>query len=446
MVKPTVWIVDDNKLEILLLFTDIPMNVLQGFEKKCLARLAHLQKQKDEFLKQGNEGDGDDDDQSLDDDDEGEAGSISDFDADEARDEVNAFPLSSPAALGSAAGAQVHGNSTVLLNNATSSNKSGSGEGAMARSAERLATRRKAVIARSDGFSSKHRNLLKLVLLLVASIIYFVSTYFVEIGNILSFLEARPSEVNASQRRQSDLLRAVFQLNRLCTQNYTSVHWSPSPGTDLFTSLADADLAISQLATVEFALAYGSALMNVNAPQPSDTQESLMFSSACNAPESTDDCGTFANELIGHGLHGTFLETVEQMRSASSLIANALQANASSFAIINTTFHGEEMEMIRHLQERYLKAPNTFSSALYLQSTQLYLEATFSSRLAALFAFVACTLLLYQFSFAPLVQDLHAEQRRTTDLLLLIPAQTMETMHSVRSFVDKLASISESSV
>jgi hypothetical protein len=173
-----------------------------------------------------------------------------------------------------------------------------------------------------------------------------------------------------------------------------------------------------------------------------------MFSNACLAPESTDDCNVFENELIGHGLHGTFLEIIEQMRSASSLIFNALQANASrpNFAVVNATFHGEEMGLIRLLQARYLKAPNTYSSALYLQSTQLYLESTFSSRLAALFAFVACTLVLYQFSFAPLVQELHSEQRRTTDLLLLIPAQTMETMHSVRSFVEKLASTTESDV
>lgn len=55
IVKPTVWLVEDNKHSVLMLFTEIPFAVIQSFQLRCNDRLARLRKEKEEHMKEGNE-------------------------------------------------------------------------------------------------------------------------------------------------------------------------------------------------------------------------------------------------------------------------------------------------------------------------------------------------------------------------------------------------------
>lgn len=81
--------------------------------------------------------------------------------------------------------------------------------------------------------------------------------------------------------------------------------------------------------------------------------------------------------------------------------------------------------------------------AFLKSSTQIELDAAAFTRTVALACFLAFAVALFAFYHVPLVWALNADQTRTTSLLLLIPAQTLEAMPEMRSFVEKLANDSE---
>jgi hypothetical protein len=394
IVKPTLWSVEDEKQEILLLFTDIPMPILQAFEVRCKNRLQTIQD-----LAAGTEKD------DLADDDGGldagmdEAGGASADEVDDVFQDDRERVTDEDA----------FANAIRKVGKATSKEE------------QRRERRRQASEDRSSGFSSRHINLLKVSSLGVLTLIYMVVTYAIEFGNVAALLQSAPSQINAAMARQTFSVQSLYGLRRLATQNYTLNVFTDKPWP--LVSSQQVEALIGGIYDRELALTYGSETNNLL--PPNTLQSAIAFRTACVPGKSPSDCGTFLNQLLAQGLHEVYLSTIETSRDALALIQDSLAFNASlpSWSLLNASFHSAPMTQLNRARP-YQVAANDLSSTLYTTEATDVLVNLYTIRLVALLVFVVAVALLYVLYFVPLVWALNAEQKRTLSLLLLIPFVT----------------------
>jgi hypothetical protein len=205
VVKPTVWLVARNKREVLCLFATVPLPIVRAFEKKFEDRLEQLRRAREEEFTNDEYSDDDDDELAGGEDDEKEDGG--DASANVQFDGANAVAAVAATAATlktqSAVAAHARGKDSIVKELESSS------------SSWTLSS------LLSFQLEPKHWTLFKVLLLLFASIVFFVSTYVTSFAALEPSLLSGPSVTNWAQHRQLGLIQTVFGLHKLLTQNYT---------------------------------------------------------------------------------------------------------------------------------------------------------------------------------------------------------------------------------
>ena len=377
-IRPAVWVVEDNKQHVLYLFTEIPASVIQSFKLRCERRLLSLQRSREQFEKDG----------------------IDDADFDEA----------------------------VVSDQVAQENE---------KNASRI--ERKDSVNSEITFGARHWTLIKISFMLVAVIVYFVVTYWIEFGQIQQQLLSSPNEINWTQYRFTQFLLSLTYLRKLLTQTYVRIATNGSPYINLATTVATSN-AIVFMESIQNSLAFGDPTRDVL--QPTGAISQLMFTSAsCVAVPPNyyplPDCATFGQGIMNNGLHDAFLSSAVIM---NDLLTTIDALNVSNFVAVNTTLWSSKMETLVTLQQTHLQLLSAYTRIVINNQAQETVNALFAARLISLLIFLVVTLIMFVFYFHPLIYSLNDEQKRTIAFLLLIPSEVMEKMPALRSFVEKLAS------
>jgi hypothetical protein len=364
VVKTHIWTVEDNKLQVLVLFSGIPNAFLKAFESACLLRIRRLDREREAFMHSGGLGSTlDEEDESDDDDDVAELNPHASAVAHEMRPLTGATKLDS-------------------------------------------SKTKKEVKKGSDGCSSKAVTLLKVTSLLLGTIAYSIAVYFVEFGHQETSLYAAPGSTALSIQRQVSTVTAVFQLQALLTQNLTAARGGHPSVTRI--SAAQVATTLDALSLIEDQLAFGTTDGRVLAPADAELTK-LMFTTLCQTmPDYVPPtgCATFANGVLHSGLHNAYVQFVAAARRARSQILSTLAVNATDPMFINTSFVAPDLMLVRNMQEVFLSGANSFTSAMYVSSVDTNLAKVYSTRLLAMLLFLGFSCGLYVFYLAPLISEL----------------------------------------
>jgi len=107
-------------------------------------------------------------------------------------------------------------------------------------------------------------------------------------------------------------------------------------------------------------------------------------------------------------------------------------------AYMYTIFHNQPNTWIQNTSETFLAEALTESGNYYVKSVEESISAIYPVRVATLAAFIILCFVLYVFYYSPICWALDAEQKRTSAMLLMIPADVMERIPSIRDFVARL--------
>jgi hypothetical protein len=484
VVRPKVLVVEQNKESVLLLFADIPANLISAFQQKMTKRLASLRSSTsgdgvDDEDMEGMEGNGADIGETA------EGGEL-DGDSDEGSDEGAG---ESEAASASAAGSlqkltavanreQLDGDDIVHLKGASPSRHVDEGDlddkvaslgmTISAKSIRRAAQRAQNKIEQQDSFLQRNVTMLKISIVVVITIIYFAFSYWAEYANIAKLLSVAPSEVNWSQHRRLSLLLIMYDLRKLLTQSFFKTFEAGQADiVDITESKFFLDLKL--LEDMEDGLAFGSSRFGTAAPTdatPDDKkQNELMFVNAC--PYTTDvaGCTAFSHGIFTFGMHAGMLEFLNQARLAYSNINKTIHSDAKVLAYdqganatangkafsptetpavfayladITKVFHDYPNTWIKNTSETFLADALGQSGTIYVQSVGNSIDAIFPTRVGTLVGFIVLYALLHFVFYSPMCVQLDAEQKRTSAMLLMIPADVMERIPSIRDFVARL--------
>jgi len=339
-----------------------------------------------------------------------------------------------------------------------------------AKAIRRAAQRAKNKIEQQDSFLQRNVTMLKISIVVAITIIYFAFSYWAEYANISQLLTVAPSQVNWSQHRRLSLLLIMYDLRKLLTQSFFKSYES-GQGDIVDITETKFFLDLKLLEDMEDGLAFGSTRFGTLAPTDATTddasQNKLMFVNAC--PYTTDvaGCTAFSHGIFTFGMHAGMLEFMNQARvaysninvtinSAAAALASAQATNASAqvpkislsptntpavfdyLTIINGVFHDYPNTWIKNTSETFLADALGQSGTLYVQSVGDSIDAIFPIRVGTLIAFILLCALLYFVFYSPMCVQLDAEQKRTSAMLLMIPADVMERIPSIRDFVARL--------
>eukprot|EP00455_Lapot_gusevi_P034737 TRINITY_DN3840_c0_g3_i1.p1 TRINITY_DN3840_c0_g3~~TRINITY_DN3840_c0_g3_i1.p1 ORF type:complete len:602 (+),score=148.47 TRINITY_DN3840_c0_g3_i1:155-1960(+) len=501
VVRPTVYEVESNKEEVLLLFTDIPEVLVQRFERKCDQRLLQLRNTAEE------ESDPTDEELSDNEDDiEPESRTEQLPPAEPAAAGPAELPLSRsfgvPAVLSrlvtrrsprdapvpipstpalpslqedaplldpeAAQGNPVQpnpspGNLTSHHSHARQSSQDMDIRAVILADQRRKASKKEShdrkrkdgrSKKREDGFQlnamrkTKHITMLKVFGYMVVAVVYFTMSYYTEFGQHERILTSSPSQLQWSSDRRVFIRQTFFQLRQYLAQDYL-IQSSGIPPTSIpvRTNISDVWKFIVMLNTIQKSIAFGDDSRNIDAPSdPWQIQQ--LFKDACVFPTTPfpyDDCSTFDNGILSRGLHASILEYAQVSRTCLNTIQSLIDDSHSnvSYRSINVTLRSAPMQVLLKMNNDYLRIPLLESTTRYSVYIDNLIASLFSMRVGLLIGFIAFTLVLFILFYNPLVYDLNVQTKRTNSLLLLIPPEVMEHLDKIRGFVEKLAASNE---
>ena len=202
---------------------------------------------------------------------------------------------------------------------------------------------------------------------------------------------------------------------------------------------------------------------------PADTsaddslQNQLMFVNLCPFTLNEKSCNAFSHGVFNFGLHAGMLEFANQARLAYATINATLNDPLSAPAYaqqaanaagtnnpllfnhifpyldkLNTNFHNDPNTWIQNVSDTYLAEALSQSGQIYVQAIGNKIDGIFAARVGTLVAFIVLCFVLFVFFYNPMCWQLDSEQKRTSAMLLMIPADVMERIPSIRAFVQRL--------
>lgn len=304
------------------MFTEIPLAVIRGFKLRCEERILRLQREKEEFQKEGVE--------------EGGFSNVPDTSVNHEDDLASV--RSNKYRESGIAGADRH--------------------------------TRKLEIVETGGWSQRHTTLLKISSVLAVSAIYFSTTYWIEFGAIMTDLVDGAAVINWTQYRMLQFILSIDILRNLLTQSYTLDTLGGSPFMTKFSS-SNVTEAVSFLGDIQNSLAFGNSFRHI-AP-PKGALSDIMFSSkSCvAAPLYTPSpgCATFANGIVNDGIHTAVLSSISLLTSS---LNDVLAVNQSSYKEINSTFNSYNFMVLKTLQQTYLNDLSSYSRKLSLNQVLFF--------------------------------------------------------------------------
>eukprot|EP00455_Lapot_gusevi_P044792 TRINITY_DN5642_c0_g1_i10.p1 TRINITY_DN5642_c0_g1~~TRINITY_DN5642_c0_g1_i10.p1 ORF type:complete len:804 (-),score=195.75 TRINITY_DN5642_c0_g1_i10:184-2379(-) len=545
VVRPTVYTVENNKEEVLVLFTDIPPTLLQQFSKKCERRLLQLIHSRDHGRDENddNEWDEGDEETPFDDHSEGEQGdeqpltslmeATDDFgasDGENAPQDIELPPLLSRDALsatesmdsprrssfatgpvdplrltrvvtspsptkhtlahdefeslrepasrvrasdvrvpGRAGDSQDLNNSSAIRNiiakhqkrqerkrlaaekktTTKSLNLSATMPSGSANTASQPTTS-----SSSAGVSSgksrqgrsllqqgrlrrtRHLTMLKVLAYVAITTTYFAVSYVQEVGQHLDFMQSAPPQLRYSSDRRWRARWIPFNLRAMLTQNLTT----PSNFRNYpYSTAADILFEIQKLTDEERALAYGSDVLGINAPDDAWIKSQL-FRNACVFPTVVmpPGCTTFASGVMARGLHTAINDFVQTARTVLNTDLDPTLIQNVTIYSANATLYTAPWQYLNTMHRDFLRGALLEATTRYGDFLNNLFADLFNLRVGLLTGFIVGTFVLYVVFYNPLVYRLNDESKRTSAMLLLIPPQVVEHMDKIRIFVDKL--------
>eukprot|EP00455_Lapot_gusevi_P030429 TRINITY_DN3275_c0_g1_i4.p1 TRINITY_DN3275_c0_g1~~TRINITY_DN3275_c0_g1_i4.p1 ORF type:complete len:570 (+),score=115.97 TRINITY_DN3275_c0_g1_i4:39-1748(+) len=385
VVRPTVWDVESNKVAVLNLFVDIPTAYIQVLHKKAVRRVQIL-----EALHHGD--------------------NIDDLEPDF---DVNNLEVED-----------------INFDQAQNMDKN----------------RKRHISADSHAFQ-RYKTLLKVAFCVVLTALYFGVAYYVDFGRFQADLSRVPRTLEVGGWHRSLIRFTHISIDwRFCS----SVEVAKQGVVPLILgpSFEDSLGRVDELERLHHQLAFGTD--NI-APPASGLHEEIFFRDLCLMPtlSATDqvDCRSGFRGLPSLGIHASTLSMMDWLRT-SALDARSflqtLQANASITApmahqMLYALLLTDEFDYVDNMDGLYYGKSLEYTTNMHASKFFSDLDSVFGLRVGLLIGFVALTVLLYAVFYSPLIWSLNTQNRRTSSMLLMIPADVMERIGSIRQFVDKLA-------
>jgi hypothetical protein len=462
LVRPTVRTIEDNKLAVLRLFLDIPLQLIQVFRSRISRRLAAIENSEDGAF--------------------GKKNSVSDVDGSQVQEEDEAAVIENalrqiradhePAAPFAQQVTATGGDDASHHAPTTKS-----GRTMRDREAERRARQAKADES-EDGEHFFRRNI---TLIKISSYIFFAFVYFILTYEIFFAMQeeswaSKPYQINWSSHQTLTMRSITYHLMVYLTQNYTATWYPRESAIEMpFLTFDRIQNEISFVYELIVALGMGRCVGYFNvlvhflsltvliccseyygtlAPETID-QIGVNFVSAClpnlNQPA---DCPYFADRSLASGTYASLLswsaraasllskiqKTVISATALSSSITNATLLQAAQLNMINATLNGPDMTLLMKHDLLYLYPITKFETTQFVQVASDSLTNVNTAKMFVLIFWLVFTVCFYLFYFSPLVYNLHVEHRRTTGMLLMISPDVMEQIPSVRSFVARISS------
>ena len=369
-VKPTIWMIEDNKLSVLMLFTEIPLPIIALFKNRCKERLEKFTNNADDTV------------------------AIDKVEKDE--NIVNEFNF------------------------------------------EKYKSEGREVLGVNDS-ASRYFALMRISVALGACIIYFISTYWAEYGANLMTMISAPSNLNWAYYRDASLVLINYKTIHYLLQNYTISLLNGSHGI-VQTGQGEIQNEISLYFQVSSALADGSSSDSWNLIAPTGILLAYIRDNDCLPSYGMPlGCDFFLGSVFHQGLMGTITAVVVEMSTSLNSINADIIGNGKllNFNALNATVASSSFVAVKQFAEVYMPILSTLINSAYLNLVSSGFDSLYVARIVGLCVFIVFILALYVFYYNPLIWKLNSEQKRTTLLLLIIPANIMEKMPSLRNFVEK---------
>lgn len=392
-------IIVDNKHEVLMLFTEIPIPIIKAFRIHSEDRLARLHREREQALRDGDE--------------------IADPDQyceNEVFDE----------------------NDNLLSNHGDKGGDPDSSVRAEVKPEKsKDYSRNRQITEANNSFISRYLTFFKICSILAVCVIYFGVTYWTDFVSGKNELYASPYEINWNFYRTLQFVMCVDLLRNLLAQNWMYVNGG-SPYLEPVTSKNVTD-AITFFKEIDATLVFGDPIRGTLVPE--GDQRALYFtSSSCVAVPGlyapSDDCAYLFGGIVNNGIHDAVVQTSDILHS---ILIDIQNTNLSSATAINATFNSNSMFKAHSLEYEDLTNLLYFSASINVDEAIGAVSDLNGPRVGMLIGFIIISFFMFWLYFHPLIYDLNEEQKRTTAFLLLIPPPVMEKMRSIRSFVEKLA-------
>ena len=467
IVRPRVMLVERNKENVLLLFSDIPYNLIQIFQQRSSKRLAALRAVMNGEGAVGSEEDVEDETQATEaafkqaDEEAKKHKKESGEDEEDEEDENAVNGVKSAAASGSTS----DGKDVMTAQGVTLTERQ-----------IRKAAAKSKRIEGNASFISRNITLLKISILVALTIVYYAISYQFEYAAVAQRMTSAPAQINWSQYRRMSIALVLYDLRKLLTQRYWKTVMA---GGQALVDVTETDFFadLNMLEQLQTSLSFGSTYYGMDAPAEAK-HVALMFNDICANQQATDaTCPTVFNGLFGRGMHAGVVQFASLARLSyshvndtvlngvlntdgvqsspayaqwSSVYVNGNVAGgvvnyttAATYAskALNHTFWDPSMDALKTFDAYYLNGDKyslDSASVMYQQDLTSFISTYKTARDATLAAFIVLCFLLFVFFFNPMCWQLDAEQKRTSAMLLLIPTDVMERIPSIRAFVQKL--------
>ncbi len=298
----------------------------------------------------------------------------------------------------------------------------------------------------SVGRWMKTSNVLIYVVLACA---YGLSTYYIEIGVPQSQFVQTASQIQVSIERGTMTRLTLLSMLELCFQaNNNSV------ATSKYHVTPDVPMQyLNQLYVLNDALMLGSTVNGTAAATGALFQ--MLDTNACSVPNAPAGCSTFGNKILSEGFYAALLRFV----STGFITLNALNTTLSTMTPLSTAGGGLTTQQIINfvgvipsngqapgtnfqyltVMDDLFVAPLVDTAAKMDQSAVLDLISANNSPCVALLAvFCVLTFALFSGYYIPLIWQMNAEQKRTSALLLMVPAEVMDANSKLQRYVESM--------
>jgi hypothetical protein len=309
--------------------------------------------------------------------------------------------------------------------------------------------------------------MIKVLFIVLASIIYYSITFMLQFGYIEPKLAVAASQVNWSQHRRLSLQLLVYDLRHILTQSFWKTYEAGALG---IVDVTEADFfsQLNLLLDIETGLTVGSERFGTAAPSAFEVDQiNLMSTNACRGLNGADinlpGCADFdGGTLAISGMHAGVLKFAETARISYALINATLQDPSGTPAatqlnpggtppynvtraiaymnVLAASFASPPMKLLLNASELYLDEALSRSGKLYEASVTDIIANYATARIALLIVFCVQSLFMYLNFYNPMCWQLDADQKRTSAMLLFIPVEIIESLPTVRDFVQKLDS------
>lgn len=445
ILRPTVFEIEESKSQVILVFLDIPNNIVVQLRGIYHSRV-------DTFSSHAGSGggmvqaDGDDDDKNKDNDGD-DANEYDDANADSKR--ISAGIASAGTGHGLGQSSRVAPSIAATTNADTMSTQEAIAN-ATAAAAANNSTQQETVTFHSD----KYLFLGKIVLLLILAITYFVTIYFIGIGASREYYINAPREIFYANVRQSLMAITTSQLTVLSSYNPTL---GPAP-VSTWPQPAEAAFVIEMGEVVHNALIYGNSTLGVIGVTTQERrgrgtgQNFLLFSNGC-VPPGDMYCRSFDSAVMTSGLASAVTEFFSTAQTALKAVTTLIEAAyatlnptappvtdgnfpapvpLSDATVQSLTSPAGQVMMMSDWLELYLTASLRESADIYSDNVDSGIQSSIRTELILLIVFSLAAVLVYLVVYVPMIHTLDTQVKRTRSMLLMIPEDVLETIPAAR--------------